>query len=130
MATRRHGHRHVFDKLRGRFDTDPILCRLLLHTDIYWLIESYFAVRGLQYHGEKHALAHFRQHETQAYALIEQFYAASALEAQARLVKELTEIVLEPVGGMWRDGEILAFGDDDSQDLQEQGRQLYRTLFG
>lgn len=35
IAFIRHGHRHLLDKLQGRLQTMPTLCRLLLHTNIY-----------------------------------------------------------------------------------------------
>jgi hypothetical protein len=36
---------------------------------------------------------------------------------------------LAPVGGMWRNDEVLAFGDENSENLQEQGYEVFCKLF-
>lgn len=46
-----------------------------------------------------------------------------------RLTRELTDLVLEPIGGMWRDDERLAFGDKTIRELQQEGERMYTDLF-
>ena len=128
IAFTRHGHRHVLDKIRGRLQSDALLCRLLLNANIHWLINSYFGVRGLSYPGEKHALAYLAQHEPEIYALIDEFYNLP-VEEQIEQTERLTELMLSPVGGAWKTGELLAFGGGVA-DLQSQGQLLYRLLVG
>lgn len=126
IAFTRHGHRHVLDKIRGRLQNEPLLCRLLLNVNIHWLINSYFGVRGLPYQGEKHALAYLADNEPEIYALIDEFYKLP-VEEQIEQTERLTELMLSPVGGAWKTGELLAFGEGVA-DLQSQGQLLYRLL--
>ncbi|MFC1572526.1 hypothetical protein ACFL6M_02900 [Candidatus Eisenbacteria bacterium] len=126
----RHGHRHVFDKVHGRTETSPLLCRFLVNADIYWLVQSYFEVRKLPYEGEKRALNHLQDKEPELYDLIESFYGTSDLARQIELMRTMTQIVLAPAGGMWANEELLAFGHDDSKDLQRRGADIFRNLFG
>ncbi|MCB9156134.1 MAG: hypothetical protein H6645_03345 [Caldilineaceae bacterium] len=128
IAFTRHGHRHVLDKVRGRLQSEPLLCRLLLNVNIHWLINSYFGVRGLPYQGEKHALAYLADNEPEIYALIGEFYKLP-VEEQIEQTERLTELVLSPVGGAWKTGELLAFGEGVA-DLQGQGQLLYKLLVG
>ncbi len=133
VAFMRHGHRHVLDKLRGRLASEPMLANLLLTTNIYWLLQSYFRLRQLPFEGEKKALVHFREHEPELYGLLETFYQAGDLRHKLDLAETITSLVLAPVGGAWRRGEVLAFGHENAQgdgDLAQQGRRVYRDLLG
>lgn len=56
IAFERFNKKHVLDKVKGRLDSDPILCNLLLNTNIYWLLQSYFRFNNLTYPGEKKRL--------------------------------------------------------------------------
>lgn len=129
----RHGHRHLLDKLRGRLETEPLLANLLLNTNIHWLLESYFRLRGLPFGGERRALAYLREHEAELYGQLEAFYKTDDLAAKVEITEVLTAQVLGPVGGAWRRGEVLAFGRDEldsAERLAQQGARLYRDLFG
>ena len=129
IAFTRHGHRHIFDKLKGRFGTDPLLSEFLLGTNIYWLVRTYFNVRNLPYKGEKYSLNYLQQKEPGIHHAIQEYYSAKSLQEKVEISKKITELVLEPVGGQWRNDEILAFGDDDVKDLQDKGKKLFEELF-
>jgi hypothetical protein len=129
LAFIRHGHRHVFDKLRNRLESMPLTSRLLLHSNIYWLVVNYFQVRGLPYRGEKKALEYLKEFDPQVYAGLQDFYAAENLERQVEISRELSQRVLTPIGGLWRKDEVLAFGNPDNDNLQRHGKVLFRQLF-
>lgn len=59
--------------------------------------------------------------------MISQFY-SSELHEQVDIMKQLTNLVLAPIGGAWSDGEVLVFGEVD--DLQTKGQQLFDELLG
>jgi len=124
FAETRFGTKHIFDKIKGRFESMPTLCAHLLHGNVYWLVQHYFHARGLDYKGEKHALEYLREHEGETYSYIEEFYATADLTRKAELCERIAEVVLRPVGGMWRDDEVITFGD------QEKGRQMFQSLLG
>jgi hypothetical protein len=128
IAFSRHGHKHVFDKIKGCIEEMPLLCRLLLNANIYWLIETYFNVRNLQFKGEKRAIAYLEKNEPKIFRAIEDFYSAESLIEQVKISKKLTELVLSPVGGAWKDDKVLAFGEG-TKDLQKKGRELFQKLF-
>jgi hypothetical protein len=130
IARTRHWHKHVFDKIKGRLNTKPVFCRFLLSTNIHWLVETYFRVRGLVFKGENHAIDYLARHEPEIWEAVAEFYATHDLERQIEIARSISAQVLAPVGGMWRDDEALAFGDEDSEDLQEQGYAAFRRLFG
>ena len=123
FAITRHGAKHIFDKVRGRLDSDPTLCAFLLHQNVYWLIRNCFSVRNMEFKGEPYTLEFLQQHEPETYRLIERFYTAGNLQQQLELALSIAEAVLAPVGGMWRDDEVLTFGD------QKAGREMFERLF-
>jgi hypothetical protein len=129
VAFIRHGHRHVFDKLRNRLESMPLTSRFLLHSNLYWLVVNYFQIRGLPFRGEKHALEYLRQFDPEIYKGLEEFYGAQSLEQQVEISRRLSRRVLRPIGGLWREDEVLAFGDSNQDDLQRRGMALFHHLF-
>lgn len=127
IAFTRHGHKHVFDKIKGRIEKMPLFCKLLLNANIYWLIETYFNVRNLQFKGEKRAVGFLEENEPEIFRLINDFYSAKELAEQGAISKRLTELILAPVGGVWKNDEVLAFGDEKK--LQQKGEVLFQKLF-
>jgi len=120
----RHGHRHILDKVRHRSESMPTLSSYLLHQAAYWLVRQYFEVRDLEFKGDKHALDFLREHEPAIFKSLERFYRITAHDEQTELFRSMAEAVLAPVGGLWKDGEVLAFGD------QKKGRELFGRLLG
>lgn len=129
IAGCRHGHKQVIDKVKKKADANPVLCRFLLNTDIYWLIMSFFSVRGMEYPGEKQALAYISEMETDIFNKLEQFYAAGDIEKKVKMVSDLTEMVLAPINGPLQEDEVVSFGSRKEPELQEKGRSLYNSLF-
>ena len=124
IADKRHGAKHTFDKVRRGRDLPLTLKRYLFHQCVYWALIEFFEIRGLQYRGEKHGLAFLQQNEPDLFHMFEEFYGTTDPCEQARLARLIEEAVLDPLGGMWQDGEMLAFGD------QEKGEEIFRVLFG
>ena len=123
-AAMRHGAKHTFDKLREARPLPLLLRRYLLHQCVYWALPQYFELRGLEYKGEKHALAFLRGNEPELHQRFEEFYATTDPREQARLARSIQTAVLAPVGGLWQDAELLTFGDARS------GQEIFRSLFG
>jgi len=121
---------HVLDKVRGRIVEEPLLCEFLLATNIYWLVQAYFSIRRIPYPGEKDALRRLESKEPQVYAEIQRFYVSHDLDEKLEISERLTELILAPIGGPWRRGELLAFGiDANVEQLQSKGRKAFSELF-
>ena len=123
IAFIRHGTKHIFDKVRMRLDSMPIFSAYMLQQSVNWLVREYFVVRDMQFKGEKNALDYLRQHESQIYDLIEQFYATTNLSKQMDLAKRISIVALAPVIGGWREDEVLVFGH------QARGTEVFASLF-
>ena len=106
-----------------RLDSMPIFSAYMLQQSVYWLVREYFVVRDMQFKGEKNALDYLRQHESRIYDLMEQFYATTDLSKQLDLAKRISNVALAPVGGAWREDEVLVFGH------QARGTEVFASLF-
>mgnify|MGYP001343407777 CR=1 FL=1 len=120
-ATRFH-QSHVLDKVRGRLQRDPVLCHFLLSSNVLWLLETYFRVRGMGYLGEVAALDWLQDNDEEAYAAIRAFYGTPALWHKLAVIERLTDIVLNPIGGVRRREEILVLAaGDQTEGFQQCG---------
>jgi hypothetical protein len=129
VALIRFGQRHGLDKVRGRFATDPILCRLLLESNVYWLIQHYFRIRRLHFPGEKAALRHLEQREAAIWPAVQRFYDTTELGEKLAIAEELNRRILAPLGGPWRPDEVLTLAAEHMAiDLQDVGRRYLAGL--
>ena len=73
------------------------------------------------------AIQHLQRHEGDIFEAMAQSHATHHLKRQTEIAEALSERVLAPVGCMRRNDEILAFGDENSENLQERGHRVFRT---
>jgi hypothetical protein len=118
----RFSQQHVIDKIRYRLKEDVVFSRFLLNTNIYWLINNYFRIRGLKYKGEKQAIISIREKSPEIYEIIEKFYSTNCLETQFKLTKNLTELVLRPVKGSWRKDELIFLPRRKNYDILKEDK--------
>lgn len=129
IASLRFGQRHSLDKVRGRLATDPVLCRLLLESNVYWLVQHYFRVRRRHFPGEKAALRHLERHDTAIWQELGRFYDSTDLGERLAIAEELNRRILAPLGGPWRPGEVLTLAADKAAiGLQDAGRRYLAWL--
>jgi hypothetical protein len=118
----------VLDKLKGRLLDDSTYSQFLLGTNVYWLIRSYFTLRGLPFPGEKRSPEYLRENEPAMSEHIDQFFDTLILERKLTLTRQLTEAILEPVGGAWQVGEILAFPRKARENINTLAADTFSSL--
>ncbi|NIA16375.1 MAG: hypothetical protein GWP08_20130 [Nitrospiraceae bacterium] len=123
QAAARFHQSHALNKVRGRIDSEPLLCHFLIATDVFWLVQSYFSVRRLAYPGEKPALEVIRTSAPAIFRLIENFYAETELRTKLAILEDMTDRILEPIGGTWKQAEVLSLAEEGyPEDIQPRGR--------
>jgi len=126
----RFSQRHVLDKVKDRLNEEPLFCEFLLNTNMYWLIQNYFRLRRIPYPGEKDALEWINTKDTKIHNKIEDFYRIKDLKKKLEISEELTELVLAPIGGPWRKGELLTLSrNKKGSDIQLKGKKLFNEIF-
>ena len=85
----------------------------------------------MPYPGENEALKWFEENDGDIYNAVRQFYAVSALAEKLSISEQLTSLVLAPIQGGWKKGEILAFGTNPKgSELEAKAKQIYSELIG
>jgi hypothetical protein len=131
VSFQRFSQKHLLDKVKNRLIKEPLLCEFLLSTNIYWLVQNYFRVRLIPFPGEKSALRWLKRNETELYEKIGSFYKSSNLAEKLEISKILTDLVLAPINGPWRAGELIVFGrSHEAADLHVKGMEVFSELFG
>jgi predicted nucleotidyltransferase len=126
----RFSQKHILDKVKGRINKEPLLCEFLLNTNIYWLIQNYFRVRRIPYPGEKDALKRINIKDNNIHNKLEDFYSTKDLKKKFEISEELTELVLAPIRGPWRKGELLSLSrNKQGRDIQLKGKKLLNEIF-
>jgi hypothetical protein len=106
----RFSQTHLIDKVRGRIKSEPLLCAFLP--------------------GEKPALLYIQRNDPKIYQIMCEFYETHDLHRKLDLTIALTNHVLEPIGGPWKKGEVLAFPlDEKEQRLSQKAKVVMDALF-
>ena len=71
-----------------------------------------------------------KQQSPQIHEYIDKFYQTALLDEKFKITCKLTDLILEPVNGPWRDDEIIFFPRiRDSEILQTEKKKLLHLLF-
>jgi hypothetical protein len=79
-------------------------------------ITGYFALRGLLWEGEKAAIRYFQNHESEYLTAFTRCIHANDRVQRFRLYEDLARRTLEPVGGVWGDGQTVFAFDGDADE--------------
>ena len=131
IALCRFYQQHVLNKVDGRLTEDPTFSQMLLSINICWLMHIYFKVRALIFPGERAALRWFRENDPEVSSRIASFFATNDIHTRFGISVELTETVLEPIGGPWQPGEVIGIGVDNcATNLEEKANFVFKQLLG
>lgn len=118
---------HLLDKVIN--NTDELYRSIMLSANIYWIIEAYFSSRSLPKIGAKKALMYFKINDQDFLELLKLFFKSKKISEKIQITKNLTEKALQPVGGVWKNEEVLVFGRNDINDINQKGLELYKSFF-
>lgn len=126
----RFSHQHALDKIRHRLQSNPLMSEFLLASNVYWLVLNYFRLRLMPFPGERRALEWLAEYDAEFHHDLTRFYESRRLEDKFQLSESLSERALEPVGGLWKKHELIAFAlpGCENTDLQKHGIALMKKL--
>jgi hypothetical protein len=85
----------------------------------------------MPYPGENGALKWLEENDENIHQAVRQFCAVSELTEKLSISEKLTNLVLAPIQGGWKKGEILALGTNpEAVDLEGKAKQIYSELVG
>lgn len=129
----RQVHRSYFEKIKRREATEPTSCRIVLSHNLSELIRVYpllfpFPDR-LAPPGITSTIHQIKVTAPVLYRKIEAYYSSKDLHEQIAISQEITEDILQPIGGMWRTDELIGLGSMATTDASPKARALYSYLF-
>lgn len=131
IAFDRFIRQHILDKFEHRLYENEVYTRVFLSGNIFYLLESYMKIEGLNPYNFKGALEKMKEEEMETYQLFQAFEKTQDLQEKFTLTQRLTQAVLRKVGGPWKKGEIIFHYADDSQKCTEQEKDyVVDLIFG
>jgi hypothetical protein len=102
--------------------------RLMAH--IASICRTYCRLNGIHWRGEKAALRHIQEHDTDYFELLQRSIAETDRVERIRLCEQLIERTLVDVGGLWRDGTTALVLKDITEQPErvEEGLRLWEQL--
>lgn len=128
-------HYNYHQNLRMWQVTDPLYWQALELRFLYTLsqlVTGYFDLRALPWQGEKAAIRYWQAHDPAVFDLFQAVFRARDMAEKFPLYEQLTEAVLEPVGGLRKAPlTIIQLNDWHTQEtLQIQaGFEALKTMF-
>jgi len=102
-----HKHFAYITKVKEKLAKKPVEARYFIYRNLSRLIFSYARLRSLTFRGESRVLDYIQIHEPDLYAKIASLLFTNDIAQMVELSIEITEAVLEPVGGLPVDGAIV-----------------------
>jgi hypothetical protein len=126
VAGMRHGARHALLKAEAASKrADVLLARLLLSSAAAWLVQHWFTARGHDFPGERRALEILREESPEVIDALERVLRDQDTRRALAACERLAQLTLEPVGGPWRNGEVIA---RDPQTGAPDAEQVWNRL--
>jgi len=117
--------RHVLDKLKYRLHGNELYAKYFIYSSVDWFLSCYARIKGWEIGKPKLHLKLIEIEEPELYNIILKLYAENSLEIQFELLAQCADYMLEPIGGLWNDNEVLFhLLPDGKKDVQEQNRLL------
>lgn len=130
----RQRHRSYLEKVRHRQDIDETYCKIVLAYNLSELLQSYHLIYPMPDKvcppGITGTIRQIRSDAPAVFRKIEAFLSTQDLKEQIALSEDFTEEILQPIGGLWAEDELIALGDSSTIDAGAKGRELYEYLLG
>ncbi len=128
VAGMRHGARHALLKAEAALGrADVLLARLLVSSAASWLVQHWFTARERDFPGERHALRTLREEAPEVIDALEGALSGQDIRAALTACERLAQLALQPVGGPWTTGEIIA---RDARIGAPDAEQVWNCLLG
>lgn len=103
----RFTQQHVIDKFEHRLFDNELFSQMHLNMNINWLFDNYVRIKYKQYSEPKNVLHIMKKEHPETYNLFQEYHSTLDLKKKLEITKSLTKLILEPIGGPWKKGEVI-----------------------
>ncbi|GKU25147.1 hypothetical protein [Clostridium folliculivorans] len=119
----RFSFRHVLDKLEHRLHDNEIYAKYFIYSSMDWFLSCYARIKGWEVGKPKLHLKFIERQEPRLFDIISNLYSENCLEKQFELISQCAEYMLDSIGGLWKEKEIifhlLPDGENDEVEQNE-----------
>lgn len=98
---------HILDKLRHRLHDHELYAKYFIYAQFEWFLSSYARIKNWEVGKPKLHLKLIETHEPILYEIITNLYLENHLDAQFELLSQCANYMIEPIGGLWKEDEVL-----------------------
>ncbi|MGL1893665.1 MAG: hypothetical protein OCD02_18645 [Spirochaetaceae bacterium] len=121
--------RHNLDKLEHRLLVDPLYSRYMIFSTFDFYLQCYARVHGLELGKVKTHLNHIKETSPKLYKQIEELYSSGDLSRQFDILKTCAIKIIEPIGTIWENNEILLHLLPGGTFKEKDEREVIELLF-
>lgn len=103
----RYTFKHILDKLENRLHENELYTRYFIYSQFDWFLSCYARIKGWEVGKPKLYLKLIETHEPNLFGIISNLYSENSLEIQFELLKQCANYMLNPIGGLWKENEVL-----------------------
>jgi hypothetical protein len=123
--------RHVLDKLKYRLYDNGLYTKYLIYSSVDWFLSCYARIKGWEIGKPKLYLKLIQNQDPILFDIISNLYSENCLEVQFDLLSQCANYMLDSIGGLWKQNEILFhFLPVGKNDEYEQNRLLKILMNG
>lgn len=120
--------RHVLDKLKYRLHDNEIYTKYFIYSSVDWFLSCYARIKGSEVGKPKLHLKLIQNHEPKLFHIISNLYSENCLEVQFELLSQCANYMLDAIGGLWNENEILFHLLPDGKNDEHEQNRLLKTL--
>ncbi|MCK8059594.1 MULTISPECIES: hypothetical protein [unclassified Fusibacter] len=122
--------RHILDKLTHRLHDNKLYTVYFIYSSMDWFLSCYARIRNWEAGKPKLHLKLIEENEPELYRLIEDLYERQQFEEKYEKLSKIAEYMLKPIGGLWKEDEVLFHLSPDGSHQVEEEERLLEILFG
>jgi len=119
---------HVINKLEHRLHNNFIYSMYYLNEAIRISLKAYIEIKSLHKEVVRVCILHIKENDNELEEKILTFYNTTNLEEKFLLIKKIIKMILEPIGGLWEENEILFHGNKIEISNQEK-IEIFKLFF-
>lgn len=121
--------KHILDKLRYRLHDNELYTKYFIYSSVDWFLSCYANIKGWEIGKPKLHLQLIESEEPILFELISKLYSEISLESQFILLSKCAEYMLEGIGGLWRENEVLFHLSPEGKNNEDEQNELLKILF-
>jgi len=121
--------KHILDKLKHRLHDNELYTKYFIYSQFDWFLSCYARIKGWEAGKPKLHLSLIKNQEPSLFNIVSSLYSENCLEVQFELLKQCATYMLDSIGGLWNENEILFHLLPDGKNDEDEQNEILEILF-